>query len=127
MFQDTATFFSISVDDLQRAQDFYSKILGLPVERLPQGLSISLHGGGKMFAYLKQDHAPATFTVLNFKVQDLEGAVAELKKRGVAFEHYDQGHVKTGEGGIARGNGRGPDIAWFKDPAGNFISVLTEH
>ncbi len=82
-------------------------------------------GGGSVFAYPKDDHQPATFTILNFAVDDIDAAVDELTGRGVQFEHYDKG-PKTDEKGILRGRAQnqGPDIAWFKDPAGNFLSVI---
>jgi catechol 2,3-dioxygenase-like lactoylglutathione lyase family enzyme len=125
MFKDANTFFSFSTDDLKKAHDFYANTLGLDVKETPEGLSLTLAGGGKAFLYPKPNHQPATFTVLNFAVEDLEAAVAELQKRGVRFESYDLPDLKTGEDHIAHGGpGRGPDIAWFTDPAGNILSVL---
>jgi hypothetical protein len=85
-------------------------------------LRLHLSGGNNVLVYPKPNHVPATFTVLNFPVDDVDRAVDELTKRGVEFEHYDQGDLKTDEKGIMRGNG--PTIAWFKDPAGNILSVL---
>ena len=122
MLQDSKAFFSFSVDDLNRAKEFYGDVLQLAVKMTPEGLSMELAGGGKGFLYPKPNHQPATFTVLNFQVADVDAAVAELKKRGVKFEHYDMPELKTDENGIARGNG--PTIAWFKDPAGNILSVI---
>ena len=122
MFKDAKAFSGFSVDDLQRAKEFYGKVLGLELRDTPEGLDIHLGGGGRLFVYGKPNHEPATFTVLNFIVDDIEKAVAELKGRGVKFEHYDLPGIQTDERGIARG--RGPTIAWFKDPAGNILSVI---
>jgi len=119
----TKAFSSFSVDDISQAKHFYSQILGLDVKETPEGLE--LHCGQTVFLYAKDDHEPATFTVLNFPVSDIEEAVDSLSKRGVAFEHYSEGMTKTDAKGIARAEG-GPLIAWFKDPAGNFLSVLQE-
>src|SRR5215212_9442921 len=124
MLRDSNAFASYSVNDLQRAKDFYGDVLGLSVKQLPQGLSLELAGGARVFLYLKPNHEAATFTVLNFPVASVDDAVAQLKRRGVQFEIYDTPHLKTDANGIARGNGQGPTIAWFKDPAGNFLSVL---
>ena len=85
-------------------------------------LTLHLPGGNNVLIYPKPNHVPATFTVLNFPVEDVDVAVDELKERGVQFEHYNQGNLKTDEKGIMRGNG--PTIAWFKDPAGNILSLL---
>lgn len=130
MFTYTNTFSSFSVDDLGKAQTFYSDTLGLDVrEENGMGLSLHLKGGAMAFVYPKGDHKPAAFTVLNFEVEDIESAVTYLKSIGVRFEHYDLGNgAVTDEKGILRGRaaGQGPDIAWFKDPAGNVLSVLQE-
>lgn len=130
MFTYTNTFSSFSVDDLSKAKAFYDETLGVDVrEEDGMGLALQLEGGGSAFIYPKEDHQPATFTVLNFKVADIGSAVAELKSRGVRFEHYDLGNGEvTDEKGILRGKaaGMGPDIAWFKDPARNVLSVLEE-
>ena len=124
MFQRTRAFSSFSVDDLQKAKDFYSKKLGLEIAELKEGLELHLAGGVKVFVYPKpENHTPATFTILNFVVDDVEAAVDELTNIGIRFEHFE-GEMKTDEKGIFRGTG--PTIAWFKDPAGNFLSVL-EH
>lgn len=123
MLKEAKAFFSVSVNDLGAAKEFYGDVLGLAVEETPEGLSMQLTGGGAVFLYPKPDHTPATFTVLNFKVDDVDHAVGELKKRGVRFEHYDLPDLKTDEKGIFRGDG--PTIAWFQDPAGNILSVLT--
>jgi catechol 2,3-dioxygenase-like lactoylglutathione lyase family enzyme len=122
MLQNAKTFSSFSVDDLNRAKHFYGETLGVKVSEQPEGLELDL-AGGKVFIYRKPDHAAASFTVLNFIVDDVDATVDALRGRGVQFEHYDTPHLKTDEKGIARDD-RGPTIAWFKDPAGNFLSVL---
>lgn len=120
MFKASKAFSSFSIDDLQKAKEFYGHTLGLKVSESPEGLE--LHPGNlDVFLYPKPNHKPASFTVLNFMVDDIEAAVDELKKTGVRFEKYE-GEIKTDEKGIHR-NG-GPSIAWFKDPAGNILSVL---
>lgn len=111
---------SFSVDDIQKAQHFYGKTLGLNISPGPEGTLVL--SGGKAMIYPKSDHQPATFTVLNFPVDNVEKAVDELGQRGVRFEVYNGPHVKTDARGISRGNG--PTIAWFRDPAGNILSVL---
>lgn len=123
MFKDSKAFSGFSVDDILRAKQFYGETLGLNVSEEPAGLGLQLAGGGVVFIYPKEDHAPATFTVLNFPVDDVEKAVDELKEKGVRFEHYE-GELQTDEKGIFRGEG--PTIAWFKDPAGNVLSVIEE-
>lgn len=127
MLQSKAAFSGFSVDDLAKAKAFYTQTLGLEASDEKMGLQLNLPGGGKLFIYPKEGHQPATFTVLNFVVDDIDKAVEELGSQGVVFEHYD-GQMKTDEKGIARGRstGMGPDIAWFKDPAGNIISVLQD-
>jgi catechol 2,3-dioxygenase-like lactoylglutathione lyase family enzyme len=124
MFKDTRAFSSFSVNDIQKAKDFYGQILGLEVSETKEGLGLHLAGGGEVFLYPKSNHEPATFTVLNFQVGDVEDAVNQLAKLGVRFERYDNPDIKTDEKGIHRGAGVGPNIAWFKDPAGNILSVL---
>jgi catechol 2,3-dioxygenase-like lactoylglutathione lyase family enzyme len=124
MFKHTKAFSGFSVKDLQEAKDFYSQKLGLDVSDMPEGLELHIAGGTRVFIYPKPNHTPATFTILNFPVDNIERAVDELAKLGVRFEHYNQGDLKTDEKGIARG--AGPKIAWFKDPAGNILSVLEE-
>ena len=126
MLKVKTAFGGFSVDDSAKAKAFYSETLGLQVDDEATGI-IRLHlpGGGAMVVYAKGDHQPATFTVLNLEVDDIEVAVDELTSLGVQFEHYE-GELKTDEKGILRGRERnlGPDIAWFKDPAGNVVSVL---
>ena len=122
MLANANAFSSYSVNDLAAAKAFYRDVLGVNAEELPQGLRLKLDGT-TVFLYPKPDHQPATFTVLNFKVDSVERAHAELESRGIRFERYDLPNLKTDEKGIARGGG-GPTIAWFKDPAGNVISIL---
>ena len=122
MLKDAKTFSSFSVDDLGKAQEFYGRTLGLEVAETPEGLELHLAGGARTFIYPKPDHAPATFTILNFVVSEIDRAVADLGSRGVRFEQYDLGDLKTDENGIARGEKM--SIGWFKDPAGNILSVL---
>jgi predicted enzyme related to lactoylglutathione lyase len=125
MLKNTKTFSSFSVDDLPKAKEFYGQTLGLVVAESKQGLNLHLAGGNEVFVYPKPNHAPATFTVLNFVVDDVEQTVDELTKAGVKFEIYAEDQLKTDEKGIVRGYG--PTIAWFKDPAGNFLSVLEKN
>lgn len=128
MFTDTPTFGSYSVDDLGKAIAFYRDTLGLTVNQTKEGLEIKLAGGQGLFLYGKQDHQPATFTVLNFKVDDIDKAVDALKGKNIQLERYDMGEMTADEKGIYRGKegGNGPDIAWFKDPAGNILSIVEE-
>jgi predicted enzyme related to lactoylglutathione lyase len=123
MFKAKNAFSGFSVDDLRKAKQFYGQTLGLEVSETPQGLQLNVGGDTRIFVYPKPNHAPATFTILNFPVDDIEQAVDELTKLGVRLEHYDFPNLKTDKKGIARG-GDGPSIAWFKDPAGNILSVL---
>lgn len=126
MFRDTKAFFSYSSNDLVTARQFYGETLGLNVSVMPMGLSIQLANGGKLFIYPKPDHTPASFTVLNFQVEDIDATVDQLTEAGVTFEKYD-GAIQTDEKGIHRaGEDGGPNIAWFKDPAGNILSVLQD-
>lgn len=123
MFKDTQAFSGFSVDDIPTAKQFYSQTLGLDVSEENGMLQLRLAGGGRVLIYPKSNHEPATFTVLNFPVDEVEKAVDELKRRGVRFEKYE-GEIKTDEKGIHHDGG--PRIAWFKDPAGNILSVLDE-
>jgi predicted enzyme related to lactoylglutathione lyase len=127
MLQSSHAFSSFAVRDLEAARKFYGQTLGLKVADMPGmkggALQLELAGSGKIIVYAKPDHAPAVFTLLNFPVDDVERAVAGLKERGVRFEVYPNGPVKTDERGIAQG-GDGPRIAWFRDPSGNILSVL---
>ncbi|MEU4091094.1 VOC family protein [Streptomyces sp. NPDC026673] len=124
MFRDTRAFSGFAVDDLHKAREFYGDVLGLDVsEEHPGLLTLTLAGGTRVLVYAKPHHTPATFTLLNFPVDDIDRAVDELAARGVAFEHYP-GLDQDGKG-ISRAGG-GPAIAWFTDPAGNVLSVLQE-
>ena len=124
MFKEAKTFSSFSVNDLRRAKEFYGETLGLEVKETPEGLELHTNNN-VVFLYPKPNHTPASFTVLNFHVNDIERAVDELEALGVSLEHYNMPDIKTDERGIARGP-HGPIIAWFKDPAGNILSVLEE-
>ena len=128
MFKDTNAFSSYSVNDLQAAKNFYSRTLGLTVAEKKEGLEVEIPGGGNAFLYPKPNHTPATFTVLNFKVNDIHKAVRDLTQKGVSMEHYDQGNLRTDSEGIFHPTGPqdGPTIAWFKDPAGNILSVVEQ-
>jgi catechol 2,3-dioxygenase-like lactoylglutathione lyase family enzyme len=123
MFRNTKAFSGFSVNDIQKAKEFYSETLGLQVTETHGLLSLHLAGGTTILVYPKPNHIPATFTILNFPVADIEEAVDQLTRKGVRFERYD-GDLKTDDKGIFRGGG--PLIAWFKDPAGNVLSVLEE-
>ena len=122
MFKNSKAFSTFSVNDLRKAREFYGGTLGLTVTETPEGLELKLAGGNTVFLYPKPNHTPASFTVLNFPVDDIEEAVDELLGLGVRLEQYDLPDMKTDKRGIARGPG--PTIAWFKDPAGNILSVL---
>jgi catechol 2,3-dioxygenase-like lactoylglutathione lyase family enzyme len=123
MLADSKAFSGFAVPDIEEARRFYGETLGLNVELIegPGLLTLQLAGDRPVMIYPKPDFEPATYTILNFPVDDVEAAVDELSARGVQFERYDG--FDQDEKGIARGNG--PDIAWFKDPAGNVLSVLT--
>lgn len=125
IFKEAKSFSSFSVNDLQKAKEFYGETLGLDVSKTPEGLELHT-GSNTIFLYPKPDHTPASFTVLNFPVGNIEAAVEELTASGVTLEHYDLPHIKTDDRGIAHVPD-GPTIAWFKDPAGNILSVLEEH
>jgi catechol 2,3-dioxygenase-like lactoylglutathione lyase family enzyme len=114
------------VNNLAAAKEFYTQKLGLHLEDETMGLRFRLPGGGQVFVYEKKDHQPATFTILNFVVSDIDVAVEELSSRGIAFERYPG--AAQDERGIARGRqaNMGPDIAWFKDPDGNILAVLQD-
>jgi catechol 2,3-dioxygenase-like lactoylglutathione lyase family enzyme len=123
MLKDSKAFSGFAADDLQRARQFYGETLGLKVSEVPAGLELELGSGSTVFVYPKPDHTPATFTILNFPVENIEQAVDELTAAGVRFERYEG--MESDDKGIFRG-GEGPKIAWFKDPAGNILSVLEE-
>ena len=122
MFGSTKAFSGFSVDDIDACRKFYDETLGLRVSEQNGLLTLHIAGDRDILVYPKADHTPATFTILNFPVADIEAAVDELSRRGVRFERYD--HLKTDDKGIFRGGG--PLIAWFTDPAGNVLSVLEE-
>ena len=124
MFREAETFSSFSVNDLGKAKEFYGQTLGLDVKETPEGLELHTDSN-TVFLYPKPNHTPASFTVLNFHVNDIEAAVDELNTLGINLEHYNLPDIKTDQRGIARGP-QGPTIAWFKDPAGNILSVLEE-
>ncbi|MFC9814971.1 VOC family protein [Streptomyces virginiae] len=121
MLGDSKAFSGFSVDSIAAAKDFYGSTLGLRVSEENGMLSLHLGGGADVLVYPKENHTPASFTVLNFPVPDIDRAVDDLGARGVAFERYDD--FGQNEKGISRDEG-GPPIAWFKDPAGNVLSVL---
>ncbi len=126
MFTPDRPFSSFAVPDIGAAAAFYRDTLGLDVtvyEEMGGGFTIALPGEGSIFVYPKEDHEPAVFTILNFSVADVDAAVDDLNKRGVVTKIYTDPDYGTDEKGIARGFEGGPDIAWFKDPAGNVISV----
>jgi len=122
MLQASRAFSSYSVNDIEKAKQFYGNTLGLQVSAGPEG-TIEV-GEAKVMMYPKPSHQPASFTVLNFAVENVEKTVDELTRRGVRFEKYTDPELKTDDKGIFRG--RGPVIAWFKDPAGNILSVLEQ-
>lgn len=125
MIQIKSAFSGFSVDDQAVAKKFYTEILGLKVsEDEKMGLEIDLPGGGGVFIYEKSDHQPASYTMLNLLVDNIDKAVDDLSSQGINFEHYE--NMQQDEKGIARGRaqGMGPDIAWFTDPAKNIIAIL---
>jgi predicted enzyme related to lactoylglutathione lyase len=125
MFKKSHAFSSFSVDDLGKAKKFYSQTFGLEVKEFKDMgiLNITFASGGELMIYPKDNHKPATFTVLNFSVPNVEKAVDELISKGITFEQYKE--FKTDKKGISRVWGE--EIAWFKDPAGNIISILKEN
>lgn len=122
MLADSRAFNGFAVDDIAKARQFYGDTLGLETSEEHGILTLHLPGDRPTLVYPKPDHTPATYTILNFAVDDIDGTVDELAARGVQFERYEG--FDQDEKGIARGNG--PDIAWFTDPAGNILSVLKE-
>ncbi|QXE38369.1 VOC family protein [Streptomyces sp. GMY02] len=123
MFGTTKAYSGFAVDDIEKAKRFYHETLGLDVSEEYGLLRLRLAGGTTVLVYPKADHTPATFTVLNFPVDDIDAAVEELGRRGVTFERYPG--MDADEKGVHRSGG--PYIAWFTDPAGNVLSVLQEH
>ena len=123
MFTNTKAFSGFSVDDIERAKDFYGGVLGLDVTEENGMLDLQIHDGGHIIVYPKEDHVPATFTILNFPVDDIDKAADELADRGVSLVRYEG--MSQDEKGIMRDD-FGPPIAWFHDPAGNVLSILEE-
>ena len=123
MLENSKAFSGFAAPDIAKENKFYSQTLGLKTSESHGLLRLHLAGGNNVLIYPKPDHTPATYTVLNFPVDDVDLAVDELKDRGVEFERYNRENLKTDEKGIMRGNG--PTIAWFRDPAGNILSVLS--
>jgi catechol 2,3-dioxygenase-like lactoylglutathione lyase family enzyme len=123
MFADTKAYSGFAVDDLDKARSFYGDTLGLPVTVVDEGnlMSIELAGGRDTLVYNSPTLTPASYTILNFEVDDIDAAVDELASRGVEFERYEG--MPQDEKGVMR---EGPQIAWFKDPAGNVLSVLQD-
>lgn len=128
MFKEIPVFSGFSVDDLSKAKEFYTKTLGLNCQQNEMGLELQLHGGGSVFVYEKPNHEPASFTILNFVVENIDKTVDSLVDEGVEFEQYGSDQMPQDEKGITRGLAAkmGPDIAWFKDPAGNILAVLQD-
>ncbi|MBU4466075.1 MAG: VOC family protein [Actinobacteria bacterium] len=125
MFTSAHAFSGFSVDDAAAAQAFYRDTLGMEVRENAMGfLELVLAGGDHVLVYTKPNHVPAAFTILNFPVDDVDAAVDDLIARGVVTKIYTDEEFPTDAKGIARGNGHGPDIAWFRDPAGNVLAVL---
>lgn len=128
MFKDTIAFSGFSVDDIEQARAFYGDKLGLNLEmstEMPGILTLHIAGGHDILVYSKQNHVPATYTILNFPVPDITVAVQQLNDLGIQFEHYDFDDFKTDPDGVFRAGG--PLIAWFKDPAGNILSIIEQH
>ena len=124
ILSDSQGFSGFSSSDIAKAKEFYARTLGLEVTEENGMLTLHLAGGGRVLIYPKPNHEPATFTVLNFPVPDIDAAVDQLTAAGIAFEHYGEGFGQD-EKGISR-DPRGPAIAWFKDPAGNILSVIED-
>lgn len=120
MFENSMAFSSFSVEDIEEAKNFYQKKLGLRVEEDPMGFIELFVGDLRIIVYGKPDHTPASFTVLNFPVNNIDKAVQQLRTHDIRMEDYP--HLQTDKNGISRGPG--PLIAWFKDPAGNILSVI---
>lgn len=126
MFKYSAVFSGFSVNDLEKAGEFYREILEFSVKNNPMGhIELEIPENNNIIIYPKPDHQPAVFTVLNIPVENIDKAVNHLVKKGVQFEQYE-GEIATDEKGICRSDVKGPSIAWFKDPAGNILSILEE-
>jgi catechol 2,3-dioxygenase-like lactoylglutathione lyase family enzyme len=124
MFGNTKAFSGFAVDDIEKARQFYAETLGLEVTEANGMLTLHIAGDRPVLVYPRPNHTPASFTILNFPVEDIEAAVDGLAERGVSFERYEGSEMETDEKGIFRGGG--PLIAWFKDPAGNVLAVLED-
>jgi catechol 2,3-dioxygenase-like lactoylglutathione lyase family enzyme len=126
MLRDVSAFSGFSVNDAAAALAFYGDTLGCTIEDTGMGLQLKFPNGHSVFIYEKADHQPATFTVLNFPVDDINAAIDSLTEKGITMERYDGMPAAQDERGVLRGKtaGMGPDIAWFKDPAGNVLAVL---
>lgn len=126
MFKPVQSYNGFSINDLAAAKQFYADVLGLQVTEEGPGIRIQHIGGGFALAYAKDNHQPASYTVMNLEVADIDEAVSSLSKAGVQFERYEG--MSQDELGVMRGlsSGEGPNIAWFKDPSGNILSVLQE-
>jgi predicted enzyme related to lactoylglutathione lyase len=123
VFKDSEAFSGFSSDDIPAAKQFYGETLGVEITEEMGGLGLQLATGGSVFIYPKPNHEPASFTVLNFPVDDIDDAVDALTERGVSFERYEG--MAQDDRGIMR-DVPGPKIAWFKDPSGNILSVLAD-
>ncbi|MFC3563196.1 VOC family protein [Pedobacter jamesrossensis] len=124
MLEQSKAFSSFAVDDIEKAKFFYQNLLGLIVNDNPMGLlELKIPGVNDILIYPKTNHEPATFTILNFKVRNIDITVDKLVEKGITFEQYNNEYIKTNEKGISRGSS-GPNIAWFKDPAGNILSII---
>jgi len=124
-----SSFSGISVPSLEEARAFYVDTLELPLINEDMGLLVTLPGGGRLFIYERPNHLPATFTVLNFVVDDIDSTIDHMvSQHGITFERYDDLPAKQDERGVLRGKaaGEGPDIAWFEDPGGNILSIIEE-
>jgi len=124
MLKQSQAFAGFSVTDIKAAKEFYSYSLGLDVTEKPNGfLDLHTSGNNPIIVYPKENHVPASYTILNFPVDDIDPVVDDLQSRGVKFEHYE-GDIQTDEKGIVRGENGSPHAAWFKDPAGNILSLM---
>ena len=128
ILKDAPVFASFAVKDIEPARQFYGRTLGLDVRDVDEMGVLEIHGpdNARVLVYPKPDHQPATFTVLNMQVKDIDEAVDALTAVGVTFERYDTDDIKTDAKGVVRGDKQGPSIAWFRDPSGNIVSVLQD-
>lgn len=125
MFTANGAYSGFSVDDIEAARAFYADVLGMTVESNAMGfIELVLGADARVLVYPKPNHTPASFTILNFPVPDIESAVDDLRAKGVETKIYSDDEFASDERGIVRGNGHGPDIAWFRDPAGNVLAVM---